>query len=334
MNIFVCYAFLLFLLACAFIIKPFRPGLAKLQITFVLLFGIFSLGIYYYFGAAKDWQTFEFKEQSIQKMLVRLKTPQAVVIRLKEKLDQHPKSAEGWFLLGRLYRSMNEIDHATEAFEKAFFLDRSKAQFFNAYLEASFWQHHALFNAEDLALMHAYPSLKLDQENLNFLAGYYFQHQQYQKALETWRRLLGTSSTSPKLKQEITAVISKARHNLSLQKRGRLSITLRIDPKLKSRYSLNANVFIFAKASQSGPPIAAIRRILSELPSKVLLSDAESLLPNRMLSQNSQKKIYVGARLEPSGRLTKNPNLPSTRKIIQFSDGVYVTLYLKMAPLK
>jgi cytochrome c-type biogenesis protein CcmH len=63
----------------------------------------------------------------------------------------------------------------------------------------------------------------------------------------------------------------------------------------------NATVFVIARdPAQPRPPIAAVRRRVSELPAVVALSDSDAMIPGRLLSGFSELEIV--ARVSMSGQ--------------------------------
>jgi cytochrome c-type biogenesis protein CcmH len=64
-------------------------------------------------------------------------------------------------------------------------------------------------------------------------------------------------------------------------------------------------LFVIARAPEGGPPIAVIRRPVSEVPGQFTLSDADSMIQGRSLA--NFERITVVARLSASGQPTEQP---------------------------
>jgi hypothetical protein len=86
--------------------------------------------------------------------------------------------------------------------------------------------------------------------------------------------------------------------------------TIQLDVTLGPGKSLEqlapaAQLFIFARAPEGGPPLAVIRRPASAVPGQFTLSDANSMIQGRSLA--SLERITVVARLSASGQPTEQP---------------------------
>ena len=67
----------------------------------------------------------------------------------------------------------------------------------------------------------------------------------------------------------------------------------------------NAQLFIFARAPEGGPPLAVIRQPATAVPGEFTLSDANSMIQGRSLS--NYEELTVVARLSASGQPTEQP---------------------------
>ncbi|MEQ8206972.1 MAG: hypothetical protein RIA65_12405, partial [Woeseia sp.] len=75
-----------------------------------------------------------------------------------------------------------------------------------------------------------------------------------------------------------------------------LAIDITVAPAAMAGLKPDTSVFVIARdPQQPSPPIAAARRQLSELPATVTLSNADAMIPGRLLSQFQQLEIVVRA---------------------------------------
>ena len=78
---------------------------------------------YWHWGAWQAQSVFMLqtaKQKEAEKLLKTLKSPTVLMQKLQDHLQKHPRSARGWYLLGRLYASQRQWEKAYTAFEKAF----------------------------------------------------------------------------------------------------------------------------------------------------------------------------------------------------------------------
>ncbi len=88
----------------------------------------------------------------------------------------------------------------------------------------------------------------------------------------------------------------------------RPGITVKVDinPALKTRYSPNDLLFIYAKATSGPPmPLAVVRKRAANLPLTVRLDDSMAMMPQLRLS--AFPKVTVGARISKSGQPMASP---------------------------
>ena len=85
-----------------------------------------------------------------------------------------------------------------------------------------------------------------------------------------------------------------------------VAVKVSLGPDAAASVSPDATVFIIARdPAQPSPPIAAARRIVSELPAEVSLSDADSMVPGRLLS--AFERLEIVARVSRSGEPMARP---------------------------
>jgi cytochrome c-type biogenesis protein CcmH len=83
-----------------------------------------------------------------------------------------------------------------------------------------------------------------------------------------------------------------------------VKLKVSLAPGLVNELPLDSIVFIFARAADSpGPPLAALRKTVGELPLEITLDDSHSMIQGRTISNAGH--IVVGARISLSGNPTK-----------------------------
>ena len=83
-----------------------------------------------------------------------------------------------------------------------------------------------------------------------------------------------------------------------------IKLKVSLAPGLVNELPLDSTVFIFARAVDSpGPPLAALRKRVNELPLAITLDDSHAMIQGRTISNANQ--IVVGARVSLSGNPAK-----------------------------
>lgn len=205
---------LLAILALAIIIYPLRQtSLAGKLLIVPLALLVISVG-YWRWGAWTGWQNHvleEKKQAQIKEVLKTIKGPMELVERLKERLKANPDSAQGWFLLGRLYASQNQWKDSYEALSKAHQLNPLDETMTLNYAQ-SLWQLHGQhFNEESRGLFREILAKNPQQPDaLAMLAMDAFDNHLYSQAIGYWETLLKLAPPQSEEAGMIRQAIAKA----------------------------------------------------------------------------------------------------------------------------
>lgn len=184
----------------------------KIQVT-ISIFLVGNMG-YWYWGAWSEWGHHQYqleKQQSIQALLKSNDNPAIWIKKLKLKLEAHPNSAKGWYLLGRLYASQSDWEDARFAFAKAKQLQPNHIPIIVNYAQ-SLWQlNHQKFNDETRNLFREVLKQKPEQPDaLAMLAMDAFLRHSYKSAIDYWQQLLNIVPPQSDDAKAIHQAIAKA----------------------------------------------------------------------------------------------------------------------------
>jgi hypothetical protein len=85
-----------------------------------------------------------------------------------------------------------------------------------------------------------------------------------------------------------------------------LQLNISLNPDLQHDLAPDTAVFIFVRAvGIPGPPLAAVRTTVGELPFEITLNDSHAMIPSRTIS--SAGNVIVGARISMSGNPERQP---------------------------
>ncbi len=162
-----------------------RP-LQKMTLALLVLFPISALLLYWHWGNSQAWINY----QQAQQLSKNLPNVNQIIQQLQSHLAAQPNSAEGWFLLGRLYASQQRYNDATQAFAKANILQPHQTAILINYAEAMFMQKNSA-NAKLIEVV-LNEVLTLDPQNdiaKNLQAINFYQQKYYAKAIMIWEQL-------------------------------------------------------------------------------------------------------------------------------------------------
>lgn len=184
---------LLLSVALGLILYPLRQS-RRCWLLLVPLVVAFSAVGYWYWGgwqALRDYQQQQKKQHDAQVLLRAMNGPEGIIKALQTKLQQVPDSAQGWFLLGRLYVSQQQWLKACTAFEKAHRLQPDNDHTTVQYAHSLWACNHQAFDSHIRTLLQQVLQHDPNQPDaLAMLATDAFQQKAYQQAKHYWQRLL------------------------------------------------------------------------------------------------------------------------------------------------
>ena len=250
----------------------------------------------------------------------------SMVAGLAARLEKQPDDAQGWLMLGRSYKYLEQHSKAVAAFEHAYKLLGDQPEIMLSYADEL-----AFVNNEELVGKPAelvFKALAIEPDNVTglWLGGMAkAQTGEFVGAMALWKKLEGLLPPGSEAQKEIqglmanlktqmpegtaqvesTAAQSAAKPTPSLAVAS-IDVEVSLAPELQKSAGASDTVFVYAQAL-SGPqmPLAIVRKQVSELPLTVSLTDAMAMMPTMKLSNFEQVKLL--ARISKSGNAMKQP---------------------------
>ena len=195
---------------------PLRATLA----TTALLIGfiIFVVVLYGQWGGWFAWQHDQIKQakaEQVQAILRQFKSPEVLIEKLKQKLDDTPQSARGWYLLGRLYASQNDWRAAHDAFQQAIQREPSNEHYLMNDIYAKWMINQQQFNPEIRKNLQTLIQQNPKQPDaLALLAMDAYQQKNYQQATAYWQELLVLAPSDSEAAGALRKAIAKAQRKI------------------------------------------------------------------------------------------------------------------------
>jgi cytochrome c-type biogenesis protein CcmH len=244
-----------------------------------------------------------------------------MVAKLAERMKANPDDAEGWVMLGKSYKYLQQFPKAADAFGQAYRLLGDNSEVMLLYADAL-----AFANNEQMAGKPAELAFKvLAKEPDNVTALWYggmakAQAGEAVEGVKLWRKLAALLPPGSQAQQETQAILAKLEATVpggvpkdagtAATPAPAAGVTLQVQVSLAASLQAAAapddTVFIYAQAL-TGPkmPLAIIRKRVADLPVTVSLSDAQAMLPTMKLSAFPSVKLL--ARVSKSGTATTEP---------------------------
>jgi cytochrome c-type biogenesis protein CcmH len=253
---------------------------------------------------------------------------QAMLARLKERLEKNPDDAEGWSMLGRSYLVLGRHAEAVEALEKLRALRPDDAQVYADLADARAMVAGRQLAGEPEKLVQR--ALELDPRNLKALAlagTAAFDRGDYVAAVRHWENAVAAGDQNSELVANLRAGIDEARKRGGLAPAtpapqaaaapppapqaaaspgAQVSGKVMLASALQDKAAPDDTLFVFARAVEgSRMPIALLRRRVGDLPLEFTLDDSSAMSPALKLSGAVQ--VVVGARITKSGNAIAQP---------------------------
>lgn len=204
-------------IAAVFVMIPLR-FIYKQAALVTIGFIVVSLVFYLHWGASKQlshYWALKDRSRRVKLEMAKYKNPQQIIARLKTHLARVPDSAEGWYLLGQIYLTMQNYTKSVAALEKAYQLDNHRINTAVTYAQALFFNNNRQLTPFAKQLLKSV--LKRSPKNIdaiNLLAINAYNLGDYQEAIEYWERLLPLFEPGSKDSKILLAMIAKAEKRL------------------------------------------------------------------------------------------------------------------------
>jgi len=305
--------------------QPFRSQRSWLLIFSVIIaFFIFSFYLY------QTISTFETDEQTQARLEVsQMKSMEAAIIGLQQRLENNPQDLDGWKMLGQTYSTIENFQQAKDTYLQALEYFGGDPDLLVLAAEASAFTNDELFSDYELNLLKRALAVNPRHERGLWYSGYAaFLNQNYQDSVQHWTLLLSLVPDSrPEVKQSLSQFLSDARDRAGLSASDhtqtvlsrQITVNVSIKDSLLDEITGDETLFIYAKA-QSGPPmpLALVRLKAKDLPVTVTLNESTSMIPNMTL--NSADQVFVLARISSSGQAITQPgDILSNPQLVDFT---------------
>jgi len=250
----------------------------------------------------------------------------SMVAGLAARLEKQPDDAQGWLMLGRSYKYLEQHSKAVAAFEHAYKLLGDQPEVMLSYADEL-----AFVNNEELVGKPAelvFKALAIEPDNVTglWLGGIAkAQTGEFVGAMALWKKLEGLLPPGSEAQKEVQGLMANLKIQIpegttqveptTAQSAVKptpslavvsIDVEVSLAPELQKSAGASDTVFIYAQAL-SGPqmPLAIVRKQVSELPLTVSLTDAMAMMPTMKLSNFEQVKLL--ARISKSGNAMKQP---------------------------
>lgn len=240
---------------------------------------------------------------------------------LEPWLEQRPRAGEGWVLLGHAYRAESRFDAATSAYARARDLLGDNPSLLAYHAEALLLANERRFNRRISRLLEQALAQDPDHGLALLLMGHAaMARDDNAAAIQHWERMAAQMPADSERRRIVETLIARAGGDAPTGSPAletpqasaetapatdtvdgtRVAVNVALASDLVGEARAGDAVFIFARhAERGGPPLAVTRTTVADLPARIELSDADSMVAGNDLS--SASRIVVGARVARGG---------------------------------
>ncbi len=288
-------------------------------VVYVLVLGIPLLAGSLYLSLGNYQAISHSAEMAVDPDTLKLAEVNKMVNGLAEKMKANPDDAQGWLMLGRSYKVLDQFPKAVDAFANAYRLLGDQVEVMLLYADAIAYANDKNLAGKPTELV--FKALALEPDNMNALwLGGMAKAQQGDPvtAIKLWKKLTALLPPGSDAQKEINDLLAKiesespqafaqpeATQSANVSDVA-IEVQVSLAPELQKSTSPGDTVFVYAQAL-SGPkmPLAIVRKQVSDLPLTVSLNDAMAMMPNMKLSNFANVKLL--ARISKSGNAISQP---------------------------
>lgn len=224
-----------------------------------------------------------------------------MTLALRTRLQQTPDDAMGWLLLGRIGLANRDIQTAEGAMAKAFKLAPE-----NGDIKLGYAQSLMLSGDEQNAnvarglLREVIAEDHTNLQAFSLLAFDAFERGEFEQAIASWSTMKQMLPANDPRITMLDRSIARAQAQLGAGQGQSVSVNISLDNSVQLP---EQGVLIVSVHSADGAPmpVAAKRLPLNQFPIKVELTDADSMIPERLMS--SLPEVLVRARIDNDGNV-------------------------------
>lgn len=224
--------------------------------------------------------------------------------RLEETVAANPNDVQGWSLLARVYLDLGQLEKGANAIGELIRLEGRSAMLLAQQAQALYFADGQRLSDRVQKLIDT--ALELDPQDpatLSLLGMAAYQKQDWEAARSYWEAALPRAG-SIDADQSLREGIADVRQRLEMEPLSAGGPQFVVNISLSNAASLladqRATIFVFAQpVGGAGAPLAATRIKVSDLPTTIILSDEQAMMPQNNLS--SAKQVVIQARIAIGG---------------------------------
>jgi cytochrome c-type biogenesis protein CcmH len=279
--------------------QPISFWLSGLIVVFL---SVASLGVYQ-FLTPKDALSTK-AEQTVQP--AQPPSLEQSMAELKQYLIEKPDDFEAWQTLGLVSFELNDIEGSLDAYERSYQLNSKNVSMLVEYASAIATSQNDQFTGRASTLVREALEINPDAPDALYLAGLVAVNaQEFDLSRQLWEKALSLLSQDHPDRSILEGILVElAQIQGKPMPEHQVVINISLSDRLRQDGFKNHYLMVYVKAAQGRPMPIAIQKIkLKDFTGVVTLTDENSVMPSKKLSQSRQ--VIAVVRLSQSGAAMK-----------------------------
>ncbi len=252
-------------------------------------------------------------------------------VELKQYLEKNKEDFEAWQTLGLVLFELDDIKGSLAAYEHSYQLNSNNVSMLVEYASAIATAQNDQFTGRASTLVREALEINPNAPDALYLAGLVAANaQQFDLARQIWQRslsLLPQDHSDRLVLESILAELAQIQGEPIPEYQVVINATL--SERLRQTEFENHYLMIYIKAAQGRPMPIAIQKIrVKDFKGTLTLTDSDSVMPTRKLSQSD--KVVAVVRLSQSGAAMKQPgDIQILSQVVHVRDNPTVNLQVE-----
>ena len=249
--------------------------------------------------------------------------------KIKQHLDDNPGDFDAWKMLGITYFELGQVKLSLDAYEQAYQINSQDPRLLVEYASAMISANDDQFVGRPVELIKQALELDPNAPDALYLAGMFaVSVQDFELAKALWNKALKTLPEQSADRQALVSILQELSRVESGNISNTVTVKVEISDKILATRSADDYLMIYVKAAQGRPmPIAIQKLPIKAFTGQIVLSDMNSVMSEKLLSQHDQALVVV--RISTTGGAMKQADdLQVVSEVVRIADNPIVTLKL------
>lgn len=251
------------------------------------------------------------------------------VVKIKQHLIDNPEDVEALAVLGMSYYELGQTKKSLQTYEKAYQLDPKNPRLLVEYASTIVSANKDQFTDQSVVLIKQALEIEPNSPDALYLAGMFaVSAQDFVLAKGLWNKALNALPEGSQDRQALISILDELKRVESGQVDHTITINVSISNEILAARSADDYLMVYVKAAKGRPmPIAIQKLKLKDFNGQIVLSDMNSVMPTKLLSQHGD--VLVVARLSKTGSaMSQKDDLQVVSGVVSVTDNPEITLNL------